>query len=247
MNLLFLDIETAPNTALVWGTNKQFVPVKHLLDDGHTICWSAKWYKRKGLIKASVYQDGEEEMLLKIWHLLDEADGVIHYNGTSFDIPTLNKEFFRYGWPPPSPYKEIDLYRVARRNFRLPSYKLEYVARLLGIGAKVSHKGMELWIQCMAFDDKAWKHMIRYNDQDTRLLEKVYKAMLPWITGHPNYALYTDPERPMCTNCGGPVQYRGYAYTATQTYRQVCCNTCGKWSRERFASTTAEQKAYTLR
>ncbi|NIV35232.1 MAG: hypothetical protein GWN58_38990, partial [Anaerolineae bacterium] len=51
-----------------------------------------------------------EGMLEGAWELLDEADAVVHYNGKKFDIPTLNREFVKYGFTPPSPYKQIDLY-----------------------------------------------------------------------------------------------------------------------------------------
>lgn len=246
MKILALDCETAPNTALVWGTNKQFVPVKHLVDSGYTLCWSAKWLGGRGIKSASVYRDGEEKMMEEIWYLLDDADAVVHYNGKKFDIPTLNKEFLRLGWSPPSPYKQIDLYTVARRNFRLPSYKLEYVAQLLGVGSKISHKGIDLWIECMNGEEKAWLEMERYNNRDTRLLEKVYRKMLPWINNHPNYALYTDPSRPMCPKCGGTVQKRGLQPTTTMVYQRFVCTKCGAWGRSKTNVSTLDQKSNTL-
>ena len=44
-------------------------------------------------------------MIKGIHKLLDECDAVIHYNGSKFDIPTLNKEFLLHGLHPPAPYK----------------------------------------------------------------------------------------------------------------------------------------------
>ena len=77
--------------------------------------------------------------------LLNDADAVVHYNGTKFDIPTLNKEFLLHSFNPPSPYKQIDLLRVVRSNFRFPSNKLDYVAQRLNLGKKHEHEGHELW------------------------------------------------------------------------------------------------------
>ena len=42
-------------------------------------------------------------MLKRIYDLIDEADVVVHYNGKSFDMPTLSKEFIGQGWSPPAP------------------------------------------------------------------------------------------------------------------------------------------------
>jgi DNA polymerase III epsilon subunit-like protein len=91
--------------------------------------------------------NGKKTMLKKIHSLLDECDAVIHYNGTRFDIPTLNKEFLEAGMPPPSPYHQIDLLKTSRKEFRFPSNKLDYVARALGLGQKTKHEGFELWIK----------------------------------------------------------------------------------------------------
>ena len=42
----------------------------------------------------------------------------------------------------------------------------------------------------MKDDLKAWKKMVEYNKQDIVLLEKVYYALRPWDTYHPNMGVY---------------------------------------------------------
>ena len=84
-------------------------------------------------------------MLEGIHSLLDEADAVCHYNGTKFDMPTLNKEFLVHRMTPPPPMKQIDLLRVVKSQFRFPSNKLDYVAQRLGLGKKKDHEGHTLW------------------------------------------------------------------------------------------------------
>ncbi len=159
---------------------------------------------------------------------------MVHYKGTKFDMPTLNKEFLQEGWSPPSPYKQIDLLLTARRQFRLASNKLDWVARSLGFGKKMKHKGMELWRECMAGDPAAWRVMERYNKRDVVLLEKVYLALRPWVVNHPNVALYTGETRPACTNCGSlRVIKRGYYYAKSLRYRRFSCSDCGANMRAR--------------
>lgn len=182
----------------------------------------------------SVYQSTPTKMLRGVHKLLDEADAVIHYNGTKFDIPTINKEFILNGLPPPSPYKQIDLLKTARRQFKFPSNKLDYISKAMGLGQKTKHVGHELWIGCMNGDEGSWKVMEKYNKQDVRLLERVYDRMLPWIKSHPNVALYDTAEDPSCTNCGSSnLQRRGYSYTQTGIYARHVCKDCGTWCRSR--------------
>lgn len=248
MRILEIDIETAPAIAYIWQLRTRFVPVHHLVKDGHTLCFAAKWYKKPGVIFKSIHKDGKEDMLSTAHTLLEEADAVVHYNGSKFDIPVLNAEFMEMGIAPPAPSNQIDLYKTVRQRFKLTSNKLDFVANRLGLGGKVKHKGMEMWHECMAGNEAAWKTMERYNRRDVLLLERVYKKLLPWITNHPNMALYKDNnKRPICPSCGSHhLQSRGLSHTKTMTYRRFQCQSCGTWMRERVNNTTVDQKKNTL-
>ena len=114
---------------------------------------------------ASVYNTKPKFMLQKIHDLISEADAVCHYNGTRFDIPVLNKEFLLHHLAPPAPYKQIDLLKVVRKEFRFASNKLDHIAQRLGLGKKTAHEGYQLWVKCMNKDPVAWKTMEKYNKQ----------------------------------------------------------------------------------
>lgn len=239
MKVLLVDIETAPNLAYVWGLFKENIPIQRLVDSGYVLCWSAKWLGEDTILFDSVQRTKPKRMLKKIHTLLNEADIVVHYNGTRFDIPTLNKEFLLHGLTPPAPYKQIDLYSTAKSRFRFVSNKLDYIAQALGLGKKHAHRGFELWVQCMNGDDDAWKEMEEYNKQDVVLLEKVYNTFRPWIRNHPNAGLYIASEVDACPACGSSdLVRRGYAYTASGKFQRYCCSACGHWSRDRTGSTT---------
>lgn len=218
----------------MWGLWKENIPISRLIESGYVLCWSAKWLGDEQIYFDSVHASGTTAMLYFIHDLLGEADAVVHYNGSSFDIPTLNKEFILHGFTPPAPYKQIDLLKVVRDRFRFPSNKLDYIAQALGVGKKQDHRGMELWLKCMADDAEAWKEMETYNKQDVVLLEGVYNKLVPWIKNHPNVALYSKAEGHTCPNCGSVhLQKRGFAYTHVGTYQRFQCVGCGTWSRTR--------------
>ena len=232
MKILLLDIETAPNTAHVWGLWDQNVGLNQLLESGYVMCWAAKWYGEKGVLFDSVMQSTPTKMLKRIHALLAEADVVVHYNGRKFDIPTLNKEFVLHGLPPPSPYKQVDLLQTVKARFRFPSNKLDYVCQKLKIGRKVKHEGHEMWIKCMARDKAAWREMERYNRRDVTVLERLYVRLLPWITNHPNRGLYDDSKGLACPTCGSSnLQRRGEARTVNAVYARYQCKGCGSWAR----------------
>lgn len=233
MKLLLLDIETAPNVVHVWGLWKQNVAINQIIDAGYVMCWSAKWFGSEEIFFDSVHRSGTKKMLKGIHALLEEADAVIHYNGARFDIPTLNKEFILHGMFPPATYKQIDLLKTARAQFKFPSNKLDYVAQVLKVGKKTKHAGHDLWIRCLNGDEEAWQEMEAYNINDVTILEGVYLKLLPWIKNHPNHGVHNDKEH-VCPNCGGAhLQRRGFSFTAMGKFQRFQCGGCGTWSRSK--------------
>lgn len=225
-----LDIETSPNVADVWGLFNQTVSLRQLRETSRVICFAAKWHGEKRVRFHSEHHDGHDAMIMEAWSLLDEADVVVHYNGAKFDIPHLNREFVKLGMPPPSPYKQVDLYTAVRKVFRFASNKLDHVASELGLGTKVSHEGHGLWTRCLAGDDSAWRSMRRYNIHDVRLTEQLYDRLLPWLPSHPTRTLYEVGGS--CPRCGGPeLERRGFSYTAVSRFQRYRCKACGTWSR----------------
>ena len=202
------------------------------------MCFAAKWYNDDKIFFNSVHHSTQKQMLAEVHALMDEADAIVHYNGSKFDIPTLNKEFLLGGLAPPSPVKHIDLLKTARTQFKFPSNKLDYIAQSLGLGGKTKHKGHELWIGCMNGSEEDWAIMKEYNINDVLLLEGVYNKLKPWIKNHANHGLYTDTNL-VCPNCGGNHYHkRGFAFTHAGKYQRYHCTGCGNWFRAKKAEHT---------
>ena len=93
MKLLILDLETAPNLAYVWGLFKETINPQQVKETGRVISVAAKWYQDPEIFFWSDFHDGHLQMVTNTHNLITEADAVVTYNGSAFDIPHLNREF----------------------------------------------------------------------------------------------------------------------------------------------------------
>jgi uncharacterized protein YprB with RNaseH-like and TPR domain len=193
-NILLLDIETKPIKAYVWGLWDQNVYIDQIIEPTEMLCFGARWLGQKKVTFKSVHHDGKKAMLEELHRMMDKADVLVGWNSAAFDHKHINREFIENGLMPPSPVKDLDLMSVTKANFAFPSNKLDYVAQRLGVGAKVKHSGFQLWLDCMAGDDKAWKEMKKYQLQDVNLLADLYYELLPWFVGKGNVTS-TDKQK----------------------------------------------------
>jgi predicted RNA-binding Zn-ribbon protein involved in translation (DUF1610 family) len=231
LKILFYDVETSPIEAYTWGLWQQNISLNQIIKPTEVLCYAAKWLGEKRIYFDSINNHkgagASRKMLKGIHKLLDEADIVCTFNGIAFDTKHINREFLKHGILPPSPYKQLDLMRVVKRQFKLPSNKLDYISQYIGIGKKESHEGFGLWVKCMAGDKKAWAIMEKYNKQDTILLEELYYKLLPWIPNHPG----RSTSEYACPSCGSDhLQKRGTAANKTGIYQRYQCSSCGSWS-----------------
>ena len=233
--VLFLDIETAPNLAYVWGMWEQ--NVIDFKSQWYIMCFSAKWkdgeHITKGLSDYREYRNGKEndrELVKELWDLINQAEIVVAHNGDQFDLRKINTRFSYYNLPPPSPYKTVDTKKIAKRYFSFNNNSLDNLGEYLNLGRKIKHGGFELWQGCMSGDNKSWRQMKAYNKQDIVLLEKVYFHLLPWMKNHPNMGIYINGT--VCPKCGSRSLVRkGIQHNSTTSYHRIKCKDCRGWCR----------------
>jgi hypothetical protein len=226
MKILFLDLETSPNLAHVWGLWDQNIAITQIERSTEVICWGARWLGSDKVIFKSVHHHGKEAMLDELHKVMDEADVLIGWNSAAFDSKHIKREFIENGYSPPSPWTELDLMKVVRSQFKFPSNKLDYVAQKLGVGAKVQHSGFQLWLDCMAGIPKAWKMMKEYQIQDVNLLLDLYDVLLPWIKNHPHIGA-SEGKPTACRNCGHDrLKPNGSQMSSAGKYKKYLCEAC---------------------
>lgn len=250
--VLIYDIETSPNLGYIWGKWQQDV-IKYD-KEWHMLCFAYKWLGEKEThvvalpdFEKAYAADKENDfyVVAALWRLFNEADVVIAHNGDSFDQKKAQARMLVHDLGPVVPYKQIDTKKVARRYFNFNSNKLEDLGNILGLGHKKQTGGFDLWMGCMAGDQKAWNKMKAYNKQDVVLLEKIYLRMRPWMQGHPAMNLAVGQQM-ACPKCGkGPMQRRGFQHTTnSNSYQRYQCQACGGWSRDRTPEKVISKVAF---
>lgn len=234
--LLVIDIETAPLVGYAWGIWQQNISaMEQIIEHPYMLCYGARWHGTKKVHFQSEYHDGRTEMLVGLKALMDEADFIVGWNSARFDRTWINAEMDKEGLGLPAPARDIDLMRVAKKNLKLPSYKLDYVAQHhYGLPGKVAHQGFKLWRDVMHGEphvkEKAWRDMKRYQIGDIKVTDAVLDHMKPMVTVLPNPALFGPDGEPEGCGCKSThLQRRGWAYTNTGRYRRYQCQDCGAW------------------
>lgn len=241
MKILAWDIELTPLTVYSWSLWPNHIPIQQIEKPQEVMCFGARWYGKNQVIFKSTFHHGKKEMLEHIHSLLDEADAVLSWNGAGFDSKHIRREFIENGMQPPSPYLEIDLMKVAKKQFKFPSNKLDYVAQALDVGKKVQHEGFQLWLDCMDGNRSAWAKMKQYQLQDVNLLIDLYEKLRPWIDNHPNVSSGEDDGVERCVACGSAhVIINGTRVDRIGKYRRYQCQDCGKWMRGKSMIATTE-------
>ena len=243
--ILHFDLELSPFVGYTWGKWDQ--NVLEFIETYRVLSFAYKWEGDRGVKVVAQcdfddYDGGylnDRNVCAAMFDLLDEADIVVAHNGDRFDVPKINARLLLNGFSPPSPYHSIDTLKIVRREFAFASNSLANVCEELGIGKKMDSGGIETFLGCMSGDEKAWRHMKRYNKRDVQLSQKLYHFLRPWVKNHPSVNLMSG-EDDACPRCGkvGALRPKGYRYTKVSKFRRYVCEPtkggCGGWSRVRL-------------
>ncbi len=243
--ILLYDIETAPITAHMWSMWQQGFGLNQIESDWFIMSFAAKWLGEDEIFyyDQSNVQDMEDdyELLLKLWHLLNEADIIIGQNVRKFDTKKVNARFILNGLPKPSTYRQIDTLEIAKQQFGFTSNKLEYMTDKLCVNTKKSkHEkfpGHTLWTECLKGNPAAWQEMKEYNIDDIVSLEELYNLLSSWDAKLPNFDVYIDDVLDM-----GEWEFEGYHYTNLGKYKKFRSNKSGVQRRSRVNELSKEKR-----
>lgn len=238
--ILFWDLETSLCKLLnfsLWDPT----PMDNIVEDWFIICGAWKESESENVSAVSVMDGhGAKKPYSDDYHVvktlrdnLENADILVAHNGDKFDWKKLQTRILFHGLPPLPKIKTIDTLKIAKREFKFTSNRLDYLAKFLGVDQKMStSKG--LWLRAMQGDRAALKEMVLYNKQDVIVLEKVFDKLRPYAKEMPHIGVYFDDNlaRDNCPRCGSlHLEKRGFYTTKVGRYQRFQCTSCGSWGR----------------
>lgn len=188
----------------------------------------------------------DTEIVKFLWELLNEADYTVAHNGDNHDSKIAHARMVIHKLPPPSPYKQVDTKKMAKRIGKFGSNTLKNLALQMGHSQKGDPGGYDTWLGCEQGDPKAWKRMKKYNEMDIPPLLDLYLTLRPWDKqAVPLNVLENRLEQ--CPKCAEGKMYAGMKYASNKTgtqYQYFRCNRCGGMAKRRIPEDSYRKADY---
>ena len=205
---------------------------------GTILCIGYKWLNKDKVHIPTILDKSSKGMLddsILVKKFADEfikCDYVVSWYGIRFDLPMINSKLIKYGLGP-LPYKpHLDLWDVAKKNFKLHSNRLQAWSEFLGCGQRKSSIEFDHWLRAALGNKKSLECIVDHCYRDVLVLEEVFLKMRPWVKDEPALQLFDPKAEGACPSCGSfHLQSRGYQVSKTRRYKRYQCMDCTKWFR----------------
>lgn len=228
---LLFDIETKPCKFWAWHTGKQYLNHDQIVDgqkfDIITICY--KWSDSSKIYSLTWDRNQNSSKMIEAFSaIVSQADLVIGHNCDKFDMKQINTQRLINNQTPIDWPVSDDTLKQFRKHFALPSYRLDYIAKLL-VGAGKDRMQFQDWIDIVDRKSKpALDKMVKYCKKDVLLLDKIYKKLIPFLKPKIHVGLYQGNDKSSCPRCGHTLsQSQGVRITACAAYQRRRCKKCG--------------------
>lgn len=229
---LFFDIETSPMIVYSWRTGYKInLHTDNIIQDWKIICISYKW-QHEDKVKNLTWDKNQcdKQMLVDFIKLMNQADECIAHNGDRFDIKKIRTRCIYHRIPMFPKYRTLDTLKKAKSGFNFNSNRLDYIAKFLGVGAKLDHEGFDMWVKCLQGDKKALKDVVKYCDMDIIVLEDVYLTLQSYIKPNTHAGVINGNMKYSCPTCGNDEDITLLKNDVTEKgtiSRVMECNSCG--------------------
>ena len=231
---LFFDIETSFNVGIFWrsGYNLNINP-GDIIHERAIICICYKWEGQDEVHSLEWdSKQSDKAMLKKFLKVMAQATEIVAHNGDRFDMKWIRTRclFHNLGMPPI--HNTIDTLKEAKRYFNFNSNKLDYIAKFLGVGAKMDTGGLDLWKDIVfKKSPDAMAKMVAYCKMDVTVLESVFNKLNLYTQSKVNYAVLTGGDKFDCPQCGTTnIRYNKKVTTSAGTiHHWLTCNPCNKY------------------
>lgn len=205
--IMVYDIETSRMEFTGWWTGKQYVNHKQIRTEPRIISIAWKWVGEDEVRHLTWDKNHcDKDMMVNFLKEYNKASMVIGQNNNSFDNKWINTRSAKHKLRVDRYVKSFDIYRMAKRYFRLPSYSMAFMAKYFGLTLKQSHEGIHMWdmIEYGSKDEQKeyLQKMIDYNKGDIVTTEELYMTLKPYFGSVTNNAVKQGLPRWACPVSG---------------------------------------------
>jgi uncharacterized protein YprB with RNaseH-like and TPR domain len=225
--VLVYDIETSRVTAKLWSTGKQYVSHGALKSETTIISIAWKWIG-EDKVHHVVWDENhnDKELLQKFLPEFNKASIVVGQNSKSFDNKIVAARAAKHRLFINNFVTNVDIYRLAKSVFRLPSYSMAYMAKYFGLTLKQSHEGIYMWDMIEDGKPKEQKEylkkMVNYNVGDIVTTEELYMTLRPYFKHATHLGVKDGLKKWVCPNSGSEdVVLHDTKFTAAGTVQRI--------------------------
>jgi uncharacterized protein YprB with RNaseH-like and TPR domain len=205
--VLVYDIETCRVKVDTWWTGKQYINHKQLRSQAKIISIAWKWLGEDE-VHSLTWDNNQcdKKMLVSFLKEYNKASMVVGQNNNSFDNKWINTRAAYHKLHVDRFVKSFDIYRMAKRYFRLPSFSMAYMAEYFGLTLKQSHEGIHMWDMVEYGTKEQQKEylqkMVDYNKGDIVTTEELYLTLKPYFASVTNNAVSSGLPKWCCPITG---------------------------------------------
>ena len=231
--ILVYDIETSPVRAWTFQIGREInIDYDQIIDGDRfdIICIGWKWLDEKEVhcLDWGCKKQDSEPMISEFTKVIEQADLAIAHNGDKFDLRQINTQRLISKKPPIAWPATEDTLKQFRKHFYLPSYKLDFIAKLLlGEGkGKMVFKDWKDIVQNK--DPEALAKMIKYCKRDVSITARCFKRAMAFFTPKIHAGVVLSKGRDSCPRCGSKESgSKGVRYTTVGKFSRRQCKKCG--------------------
>jgi DNA polymerase elongation subunit (family B) len=228
--VLLYDIEVSPCQGWFWRTGKSVIGAHQIRRPGKIICIAYK-FSDEDKIHSLQWdsKQSDEKMVKEFYKIADKADIIVGHNGDSFDKKWINTRLAYYHHPTLRHIDTEDTLKQCRKEFNMPSFRLDYICKFFKIPGKLSTSS-SLWEDVVFENDKqALKDMVKYCENDVLILDALWKRIHPFVKNKINYNSYID--KPVCSSCGSlDIHCNGTRKAGMTTWQHYYCKAHGGYA-----------------
>lgn len=232
----FYDIETTYLQARLWRCGEQRIRPDQLVegrDQYDIICIAYAFNDSKApkVLHWDLKKQNSKKMIEDFDKIVKGCDITIGKNSDRFDVKHINAQRWLKGVAPFPDWALVtdDVEKQLRKHFALPSYGLDYVSKILGLGGKTKMEFQD-WIDIIEKKDKkAFDKMLKYCKKDVSDTRAIWNHIEKYVNQRFNMATFKGKN--CCINCGSEqIEPAAMLCSGRSKYQRFHCNAHGGYA-----------------